>query len=370
MILKMKKYFAPGRINLIGEHIDYNGGLVLPAAISIGITAYVSESSDAMFKLSSATHSEVLTFSATENFTFNKEKAWLNYPLGVFQFLKEKGFSLKPLHIHFESSLPESSGLSSSASVEVLTMFLLLQESGYEISHQQIAVWCKEVENDFIGVNCGIMDQFCIANAEPKSAMMLNCATLEYENTEIDFGEKKIAILNTKKPRNLIHSKYNERRSECEQALAIIQQKRNSAAANLCECLIEDIECIENEIIKQRARHVIEENKRVKQAVEVLKNNDIATFEALLKQSHQSLKHNYEVSGTELDAIVDAALNHESCSGARMTGAGFGGCAIALVQANAFEEFKDFVIKQYAQATGLQAEIYLCDIGEGVKILE
>lgn len=366
----MKEYFAPGRINLIGEHIDYNGGLVLPAAISIGITAYVSESNNGMFQFSSATHSETITFAPIENFTFNKQNAWLNYPLGVFQFLKEKGFLLKPLHIHFKSTLPESSGLSSSASVEVLIMFLLLHESGYEISRQQIAVWCKEVENNFIGVNCGIMDQFCIANAVSKNAMLLNCATLEYDNVPINFGEKKIAILNTKKPRNLIQSKYNERRSECEQALAIIQQNKNSTVTNLCECLIEDIECIKDETIKQRARHVIEENNRVKQAVVALKNNDIATFEKLLIQSHQSLKNYYEVSGLELDAIVNAALNHKVCNAARMTGAGFGGCAIALVQANAFKDFKNFVTTQYANCTGLQSEIYLCDIGEGVKIIE
>lgn len=366
----MRKYFAPGRINLIGEHIDYNGGLVLPAAISLGITAYVSDSDDGLFHLSSAAHEEQIAFSSKQHFVFEKEKKWLNYPLGVFQFLKEKQFSLKPLHIHFESTLPESSGLSSSACIEVLTMFLMLQENEYNIHRKEIAQWSKAVENDFIGVNCGIMDQFCIANTVSKSAMLLNCHTLDFEEIPVHLETKKITILNTRKPRNLITSKYNERRNECEQALSILQKTWDFSADNLCAYPLASVDVIQDELLKKRARHVISENDRAQQAAIALRNNDIALFEDLLNQSHQSLKYDYEVSGTELDVMVEVALQHESCNAARMTGAGFGGCAIALVKENAFADFKTFVEQQYSKRTQLQGEVYLCNIQEGVKQIE
>ena len=363
----MTRYFAPGRINLIGEHIDYNGGWVLPAAISLGITAQVSKSNDGNFHFSSATHRQTISFAPAQQFSFNQENAWLNYPLGVYQFLQEKQFTLSPLHIHYTSTLPEASGLSSSACIEVLTMFLLLQENGYTISTQEIALWCQAVENKFIGVNCGIMDQFCIANAPAKSAMLLNCATLEFKQVPINLHTQKVVLLNTKKPRNLIHSKYNERRTECEQALSFINQHKKTPINFLCECKPSDLAYIPQPILKKRAAHAIEEHLRTQQAAAALAQNDIGKVEALINQSHQSLKDNYEVSGNELDTIVQIARTHYGCNAARMTGAGFGGCAIALVEGAHTPHFKTFVEEQYFTATGLQGEVYICDIGEGVK---
>lgn len=363
----MKKYFAPGRINLIGEHIDYNGGLVLPAAISLGITAYVEPSYDGMFHFSSASHSEKIVFAPNEKFTFQKTNGWLNYVLGVWQFLQNKNFVLTPVKVRFESTLPEGSGLSSSAALEVLCMFLLLQESSYQVSRKEISLWSKEVENHFIGVNCGIMDQFSIANAIAENAMLLNCNTLETQHVNAKLGSKKLVILNTKKPRSLIHSKYNERRAECEMALEIINRKKQSALQFLCECNISDVDYIEDDKLKKRATHVIDENQRVIKAAKALASGNFKIFEDLLNQSHRSLKENYEVSGVELDAIVEAATTHPACNAARMTGAGFGGCAIGLVEENAVDKFSDFVKEKYFAATGLDAEIYICQLSEGVK---
>lgn len=365
----MRKYFAPGRINLIGEHIDYNGGLVLPAAISLGITAYVEPSNDERFHFSSASHSEKIAFALNEKFTYQKSNGWLNYVLGVWQFLQNNIFLLHPVAVHFESNLPEGSGLSSSAALEVLSMFLLLRESNYEVSPKQIALWCKEIENNFIGVSCGIMDQYTVANAKSENAMLLNCNSLETSYVSANFTSKKIVILNTKKPRSLIHSKFNERRAECEKALAVINRKKLSEHQFLCECNLGDLRFLDEPKLKLRATHVITENHRVIKAAEALTNNHIDEFEDLLNQSHRSLKENYEVSGNELDAIVEAATSHPACKAARMTGAGFGGCAIALVEENAIDDFNSFVKKKYFAVTGLQAEIYLCQLSEGVKLV-
>jgi galactokinase len=365
----MKRYFAPGRINLIGEHVDYQGGWVLPAAISLGITARVQESPNHLFELSSASHPEEISFDTHQSFVFNDNHGWLNYPLGVFDFLKQKQFTLKPLRIHFETTLPQSSGLSSSAAIEVLTMYLLLHESGYRVSMKDISIWCKEVENHFIGVSCGIMDQFVIANASANHALLLNCHSLEAKNIPLSLGNKRIVILNTGKPRNLIHSKYNERKTECDTALQQINQKKLSKHSFLCQCSDSDWQLLSDETLKKRARHVMGENYRVLQAAEQLSLGNISRFEDLLNESHRSLRDDYEVSGAELDAIVQAATSHPACNAARMTGAGFGGCAIALVEEDHIDEFCHFVIQKYLLSTGYKAECYLCHIADGVKLI-
>jgi len=366
----MRDYFAPGRINLIGEHIDYNGGKVLPAAISIGITASVTQRNDGFVFLSSDSHVKTLQQKLIGEMLYNKENDWLNYPLGVMNYLKEKDFQLPQLNIHYESTLPEGSGLSSSAAMEVLTMYLLLEEMKANISRPEIALWCKQVENKFIGVQCGIMDQFVIANAKQNHAMLLDCSTLEHEFIPIDFGEYDLVVLNTKKPRNLIHSKYNERKAECEAALNGINKKRNAdSIQHLCAANIQQLEFIKDEVLKKRAHHVITENERVDEAVAALKSKNMIAFGKLLTESHQSLKHDYEVSGFELDTLVDAAIQTKGCIGARMTGAGFGGCAIALVEKTKAEFFEEKVLKQYKAKTGIEGEMHPCYVSEGVSLL-
>jgi len=366
----MRKYFAPGRINLIGEHIDYNGGKVLPAAISIGITATVGEFMEGFISLSSSSHSKTIEKKNSDEIQYNQANDWLNYPLGVINHLQQKGFNLPSISIHYESTLPESSGLSSSAAIEVLTLYLLLEEIKAKISRPEIAVWCKEVENKFIGIQCGIMDQFIIANAKKGHAMLLDCSKLGHEFIPADFGNFALVLLNTKKPRSLIHSKYNERKAECEAALLSINQKNSSGSIqHLCTANIQHIELIKDESLKKRARHVITENERVNQAVAALKSHNMIAIGKLLTESHQSLKHDYEVSGVELDAMAEAAIQTKGCIGARMTGAGFGGCAIALVEIEAVDFFEENVLKQYKEKTGIEGEIHSCNIAEGVSLL-
>lgn len=365
----MRKYFAPGRINLIGEHIDYNGGKVLPAAISAGITASVVKGNEGWIHLSSSSHTKTLQHKIADKINYEKENDWLNYPLGVIKHLLQKGFELPSLSIHYDSTLPAGSGLSSSAAIEVLTMYLLLEEIKAKVSRPEIAVWSKEVENKFIGVQCGIMDQFVIANAKQNHALLLDCSNLEHEFIHSNFGEYVLMVMNTKKPRSLIHSKYNERKTECEAALETINQKSSSdSIQHLCAANIQHLELIKDERLKKRARHVITENERVNQSVVALKNHNMIAFGKLLIDSHNSLKHDYEVSGEELDAMVETALKTKGCIGARMTGAGFGGCAISLVEKTATESFKEKVLKQYKATTGIEGEIHSCNIAEGVSL--
>lgn len=364
----MRKYFAPGRINLIGEHIDYNGGLVLPAAISLGVTATVESGTGGYIAFSSATHTEQIKHNIQHKIDFNPELYWLNYPLGVVKFLQEHGVEIPSLDIRFESNLPEGSGLSSSAAVEVLTMFLLLNEAGKTVPAPQIALWCKQIENNFIGVQCGIMDQFVVASGRAGHALLLNCDNLEHEYVPASFGDYELLIMNTKKPRNLIHSKYNERKAECEAALYAIQQhNKENTSAHLCAATTKDLQCIKDKTLFQRARHVITEHQRVISATDALRHGDVAAFGKLLNESHQSLKHDYEVSGMELDTIVEAAVSTSGCIGARMTGAGFGGCAIALVHRECVKDFTNTVFKHYELHTGLAAEFYPCSVVDGVK---
>ncbi len=362
----MRKYFAPGRINLIGEHIDYNGGMVLPAALSLGITAIVEHDTDGCIHLSSSTQQEALAVPLNKQHTFQPKNGWLNYPLGVIDFLQKRGFQLPALSIKYESNLPEGSGLSSSAAIEVLTMFLLLKEADVEISKPEIAVWCREVENKFIGVQCGIMDQFAVANCKADMALLLNCGTLEHKHIPADFGDFALMVMNTCKPRSLIHSKYNERKQECEEALNIINVKLSSPISFLCDANVEQLACIHDETLRKRALHVVTEQQRVLKAVEALSKKDVSLFAQLLNESHRSLKLDYEVSGFELDTIVHAAWEHPSCIGARMTGAGFGGCAIALVRKNDVYDFEQKVLQQYQKATGLQGVVHSCKLEDGV----
>lgn len=359
-----RTYFTPGRVNLIGEHLDYNGGLVLPAALTMGVKATVSPRNDNKVVLKSATHSFQKEIDLADDLFFNSANDWTNYPIGVIAQLKKEGLEVNGCEIIYYSNLPEGSGLSSSAAVEVLTAYFLLKQSNASIDLVWLANFCKEVENNFIGVQCGIMDQYAVALGKAENALLINCATLKHNYIPLQLGDYELVIMNTKKPRNLIHSKYNERKAECEEALRILQT--TSGINHLVEADITTIDLIKDPTVRKRARHVISENLRVIESVKVLINNDLFTFGKLMNASHQSLKNDYEVTGTELDALVDEAQKIKNCLGARMTGAGFGGCAIALVHKSALEEFKNTVSEKYFLATGLNCEIYNSQIGDGV----
>ncbi|GAA4319293.1 galactokinase [Mucilaginibacter gynuensis] len=363
-------YFSPGRVNLIGEHIDYNGGLVMPCAITFGTYLLTAPNNDGVLRFRSVNFEESLEIPLQPSYQKDGE-GWYNYPLGVFEHFLKDGHQIQGLDMLFYGDIPIGSGLSSSASIEVVTAFALndLLKAGY--SKLELVKIAKAVENHFIGVNCGIMDQFAVAFGEKDKALMLNCDTLDYQAVDSNLGTHLLAIINTNKPRKLAESKYNERVEECAAALAALQQKLD--ISNLC-----DIDAatyagheylITDPIVKNRAKHVIEENDRVKLAAIALAGNDLAEFGRLMYGSHDSLRDLYEVSGKELDAIVEYSKTNTNVAGARMTGAGFGGCAIALVEETAFEDFSRELIKYYTDKIGYAPSVYSSLIGPGVGIL-
>jgi len=361
----VKTFFAPGRVNLIGEHLDYNGGLVLPAAITLGVKASFIPRTDNKIILRSATHSFLKEVSVDDEIYFDTKNDWTNYPLGVIAQLRKENHFIPSCEIIFESNLPEGSGLSSSAAVEVATAFALLSQTEPKINLQWLANLCRQVENDFIGVKCGIMDQYSVALGKKNNALLLDCHKIHHDYIPFELGDYRLVIMNSKKPRSLIHSKYNERKAECEDALSQIRNSK-SEIRNLCDAEVYWIDLLNSETLRKRARHVITEQLRVKESVKVLAHNDLSTFGRLMNASHASLKNDYEVTGVELDTLAETAQEIKGCLGARMTGAGFGGCAIAIVHQTAFEELKNKVSEKYFTVTGINCEIYETQIGDGV----
>ncbi len=347
----MKKYFAPGRVNLMGEHLDYNGGNVLPAAISLGITASVQREKSRFVRIRSEGHPEKIIDLDAE-MRFEEKEGWANYPKGVLSdFLKSFEIPFG-LDIHYSSTLPEGSGLSSSAAIEVLTMFILYDLTGEQITQRELALRCQAVENRFIGVNCGIMDQYAVANGKKNHALLLDCHSVTHQEIPINTGQYELVVMDSRKPRKLIESKYNERRSECEEALRLIQKKY--AIPNLASATEAQVsECVKDSVLSKRATHVITEQLRVKQASEVLKGGNLIQFGLLMIDSHHSLMNDYEVSGEELNVLFASARGTAGCIGARMTGAGFGGCAIALVEKEQFNQWSDRVKQEYLEIIGI-----------------
>lgn len=365
---QLQFFFCPGRVNLLGEHTDYNGGWVLPAAISMGIYAIVRPRIDAVVHLASTLFEQSVAIDLNETISYQADHQWANYPKGVMQQLQAKNTPLKGCDVLFVNDLPLGSGLSSSAALEVLTAYVfetLAEHTILEADRVAMAQLTQAAENSFIGVSCGIMDMFAVALGKQAHAIQLHCDTLAYSYQPLALGNYQLVIINTNKPRKLIESKYNERQAECQQAVKLISAK--DSIANLSEATIEQIEAyIQDEIIARRARHVVTENQRVQQAAQCLQQQDIETFGALMDASHQSLKVDYEVSGRELDTAVEVARALAGCMGARMTGAGFGGCALALVQKDRVEEFSQQLVEKYTQAIGYAPTCYPVLVGDGV----
>ncbi|HVV55470.1 MAG TPA: galactokinase [Mucilaginibacter sp.] len=364
-------FFSPGRVNLIGEHIDYNGGLVMPCAITFGTYVLASANDDNMFRFRSLNFKEQLDIPLQDGYQ-KTGKGWFDYPLGIIDYFLTEHNPLQGLDLLYYGDIPISSGLSSSASIEVATAYMLNELFGCGYSKLELVQLSKEVENVFIGVNCGIMDQFAVAFGEKDKALMLNCDSLEYKAVDANLGDHVLAIINTNKPRNLAESKYNERVQECQAALKALQQKLD--IQNLCDIdagtFRQYRHLITDEIILKRATHVIEENDRVKLAAVALENGNLDEFGKLMYASHDSLKNLYEVSGKELDAIVEYSKTNPDVAGARMTGAGFGGCAIALIKQNSFGTFRDGVAEYYTAKMGYSPSVYRSSIGDGVGLLK
>ncbi|HEK21402.1 galactokinase [Mucilaginibacter sp.] len=364
-------FFSPGRVNLIGEHIDYNGGLVMPCAITFGTYLLVAFNNDHVFRFKSLNFKEETEVSVNAEHRKTGE-TWYNYPLGVINYFQQSGKELRGLELLFFGDIPIGSGLSSSASIEVVTAFALneLFSAGY--NKLELVKLAQSVENKFIGVSCGIMDQFAVAFGEKDKALKLDCNTLAYEAVDSNLGDYVLAIINTNKPRKLAESKYNERVQECQTALTALQQELN--ITYLCDINSDTFNqhkhLITDPTVQKRAQHVVEENDRVKKAAEALNNNDLNGFGKLMYASHDSLRDLYEVSGTELDTVVEYAKTNPDVAGARMTGAGFGGCAIALVKGDAFKRFSGDVIAYYTEKIGYAPSVYSSLIGDGVGVLK
>ena len=370
---EIKEYFAPGRVNLIGEHTDYNGGHVFPCALTMGTYAVARKRNDNKLRLYSMNFEKIGVLESTiDDLKYNPKEDWINYPKSMIWAMKNDGFNIdKGFDIVYYGTIPNSSGLSSSASIEVLTGFVLKDMFNLDVDMTKIALLGQKAENKYIGVNCGIMDQFIIANGKKDCAIFLDTANLEYEYAPVKLENAKIVIMNTNKKRGLGDSKYNERRAECEEALKELQQKLNiKSLGDLTEEEFEENkDLIKSKIRQKRAKHAVYENQRTIKAVKALKENKIDLFGKLMIASHNSLRDDYEVTGKELDTLVEESLNQEGVIGARMTGAGFGGCAVSIVKSDKVDDFIKNVGKEYKEKIGYEADFYTVEIGNGPTIL-
>jgi galactokinase len=366
----LEVFFAPGRINLIGEHTDYNNGLVLPCAINFGTYLLARPNADQVVRL------------ASENFDFTAEVApgkpfsrqgdhWVNYPLGVYDQFAQRHLKVHGADLLYYGNIPNGAGLSSSASIEVVTAVMLNDQAQAGLPMMELVKLSQQAENQFVGVNCGIMDQFAVGFGKKDHALFLDISTMKYELVPMELADYCIIVANTNKRRGLADSKYNERVKECHTAMEFLSQAR--PINYLSDMTFQEFVSIEHHIpdvtIRNRAKHILSENHRVLDAVGALRRGDLPLLGQLMNASHNSLRYDYEVTGPELDALAEAARQTPGVLGSRMTGAGFGGCTISLVRKDSIENFKESVAQKYHQATGLQADFYEIEPGDGARKL-
>ena len=368
-----QQFFAPGRVNLIGEHTDYNGGNVFPCAIDRGTYGLVSKRADHTFRMYSENFADlgVMEFTLDE-LVNDKKHDWANYPKGVIKMFVEEGFKIDSgFDFLVSGNIPNGAGLSSSASIEMLTGIVLKDLFHLSIDPIAMALLGKKVENLFIGVNSGIMDQFAIAMGKKDNAILLDCNTLKYDYVPVVLKDEVIVIANTNKRRGLADSKYNERRAECDEALAELQTKLPIKA--LGELSIEEFEAnkdlIKSPIRQKRAKHAVYENQRTLKAQKELSAGNLAEFGKLMNQSHISLRDDYEVTGVELDTLAALAWEQPGVVGSRMTGAGFGGCTVSIVKKDKVDDFIKNVGEAYKNKIGYAADFYIAAVSEGARKL-
>lgn len=369
---ELHTYFAPGRVNLIGEHTDYNGGHVFPCALTLGTYAVVRKREDRSVRFYSENFKELgVIESSLDDLVPNKEAEWTNYTKGVMWAFEKRGYTLAfGLDILIYGDIPNGSGLSSSASLEVLTGLIIKDMYGFEdVSMVDIALIGQDSENNFNGCNCGIMDQFTSAMGKKDHAIFLNTNTLQYEYVPLLLEDAKIIITNSKVKHNLAESAYNDRRTECEMALKELKPvMRIQTLGDLTEEMFDSRRrIIRSEIRQKRAKHVIYENQRVMKAVEALKAGEMKKFGQFMNVSHISLRDDYEVSCKEIDILVDLAWGIDGVMGSRITGGGFGGCTVSIVKKDAVDTFIETVGRKYEEKTGHKAEFYVADIGDGAR---
>ncbi len=366
----IRLFEAPGRINLIGEHIDYNGGHVFPAALEYKNTVVARPNGTNTINIAVSSLPDRVS-ADIDRLTEYKRLPWGNYQLGVAYTLQQAGYPIIGCDLNYHGNVPYGAGLSSSASIEVATALMFCALGGNNTPDmKEIALLCQKAENQYVGMNCGIMDQFISTSARENHAMLLDCATLVYEQVPLNLGDYTIVITNTNAPHKLTETRYNQRRSECEAALSIINQNGGSFRY-LCEMDEKTLATYQpkliDEMLYRRARHCVTEEARVHQAVKVLKDGDIEAFGKLLIEANISIRDDYEATGPELDAVFDIAITLEGVAGSRMTGGGFGGCNISIVKQDKVETFKRAMAKAYTQRTGLQASFYQSNAGGGAR---
>ena len=382
----VRVFAAPARINIIGEHIDYNGGKVFPSAIDRHLYVTIRKRDDSRITYRDLKFPGIYTFDIRDEFAYKKENGYANYLNGIVTILKRRGCVFSGgFDALIGSDIPPAGGISSSSALECGFAYALSEVFDFGISRKDIALIGQQSEHEFMNVNCGIMDQFIIATAKKNTAELLDCATLDFEYVPLALDGCRFVVMNTQKKRQLADSKYNERRAECARALAILQAAKiplhtagkytnTEDIPDLCALTPKQLdECksiFTDETIFRRARHCVTENARVAKAATALKEGNLSALGTLLKESHASLRDDYEVTGIELDTLADAANAERACIGARMTGAGFGGCAIALVKNGGTEEFIDSVQRAYVKAIGYEAAFFICESADGVREIE
>jgi galactokinase len=358
---------APGRVNLIGEHTDYNDGFVMPVAIGFSTWVVVAPRADRTLSVFSENFHEEVSFDLDDP-PAQPRRHWSDYVRGVAWVLEQSGYQLRGAHLEIRGDLPIGTGLSSSASIEVATAYALLSHSGFEVQRVELARLCQRAENDFVGMRCGIMDQFVSCQGEKGKALLLDCRSLEYRLLPLP-ESVRLVICNTMVKHELAAGEYNKRRAECEEGVRHLAQRLNGVSA-LRDVTLSQLESAGQdlpEVIYRRCRHVISENARVVQAAAALERGDLDEFGRLMGESHRSLRDDYEVSCHELDLMVSFANSLPGTFGARMTGGGFGGCTVNLVSEEIVEEFKTQIANNYKEYTGIPPEIYVCRSADGAR---
>ena len=370
---EVRSYFAPGRVNLIGEHTDYNGGHVFPCALTLGTYGVVRDREDRAVRFYSQNIDSMgIVETSLDDLVPNPAASWTNYPKGVMWAFEKRGFKLTHgLDIYIYGDIPNGSGLSSSASLEVLTGVILKDTFGFDVSMVDIALIGQDAENNFNGMNCGIMDQFASAMGKEDNAIFLDTNTLDYEYAPVKLADAKIVITNSKVKHSLVNSAYNDRRKECETALEELQKVVD--IKSLGDLTEEEFEAhkdaIKDEVRQKRAKHAVYENQRTVNAVAALRENNVELFGKLMNASHESLRYDYEVSCEEIDILVDLAQAMPGVIGSRITGGGFGGCTVSIVKNDAVERFTKEIGAAYLEKVGHEAEFYVVDIGDGARKL-
>ncbi|MDH4136436.1 MAG: galactokinase [Anaerolineae bacterium] len=368
---------APGRVNLIGEHTDYNDGYVLPVAIDRSILMAAAPRLDGQVVLHALDFDQRTEFSL-DDIRHDDQHPWSNYQRGVAFFLQERGFELPGMKAVISGDIPVGSGLSSSAAVEVAAAYAWQVLSGFSLSRVELALLCQQAENEFVGMKCGIMDQFISALGQRDHALLIDCRTLEHELVRLGAIAQRgsvtpvfatIVVCDTMKRRGLVDSEYNARRRECEEGVRLLRKHLSEVKAlrDVSPAQFERYQEDLPDVVRRRCRHVVYENERVLQSVEALKEDDLATFGRLMNESHVSLRDDYQVSCRELDVMVEAAWQIEGVYGSRLTGAGFGGCTVSLVAGDAVDRFRAHVAAEYQAATGVEPQIYVCAVEDGVS---